>query len=437
MMAWAGRGVLLVAAATAVACAPVEQGQLRRQAGGANRFLNMASVHASLEALPDLHLSQAEVCALADSRDAIPALVLFGGPDRSTWRLANNVELTRVAPVIHCTPDRPAITVVARVTCDARRPVCTFGLWSGPEMIPWSERTYWFARRADGSLQMVASLIGAGVAVGGEVPVPVPAPTLAVDSNDPLLPSSEGGVVGGVIGGTIGGSTTEPERLPDGRIVKPFGAGMNRPTKISGREIQYLQAARDAGVQGTALVKCIIGVDGAVTDCKIIKGLPLMDAEILSAVSTWKMTPVLFDGAAVAVSYTIPIRLKLEAPAPPGWSIVAPGTEVMPFATGMNRPSKLAGRLPKSPAVEAGAAFVGRVRASCTIGPEGNLLACTIVEGSPNANADVLEALKAWRMTPVLLNGKPVAATYQFEFVFGHQTLPPVAEGTTRFQVSP
>ena len=103
----------------------------------------------------------------------------------------------------------------------------------------------------------------------------------------------------------------------------------------------------------------------------------------------------------------------------------------------MNRPSKLAGRLPKLAVTEPGAPPTGLVRAICTIGPEGNLLACSIAEGMPSANADVLEALKAWRMTPVLLQGKPATVSYRFEFVFGSPTLPPVADGTTRFQVSP
>jgi protein TonB len=120
-----------------------------------------------------------------------------------------------------------------------------------------------------------------------------------------------GGVVGGTLGGTLGGQLGGKVG-GTGNSVIPFGAGMNRPSKIGGPEIQYTNEARLAKVEGTALVKCVITTSGSLTGCSLLKGLPNMDQAIMAAVSQWKMTPVVFNGQPVSVSYTIPIRLKLN-----------------------------------------------------------------------------------------------------------------------------
>jgi protein TonB len=112
-----------------------------------------------------------------------------------------------------------------------------------------------------------------------------------------------GGVLGGQVGGTVGGG---------GTTVIPFGAGMNRPSRIGGPEIQYSREAREAKVEGTALVKCVITPSGSLSGCTLVKSLPFMDQAIMSAVTQWKMTPVVFNGQPVSVSYTIPIRLKIQ-----------------------------------------------------------------------------------------------------------------------------
>jgi protein TonB len=110
-----------------------------------------------------------------------------------------------------------------------------------------------------------------------------------------------GGVLGGQVGGTVGGG---------GNTVIPFGAGMNRPSRISGADPTFTREANEAKVEGLALVKCVITTSGSLTGCSMLKSLPFMDQAILSAVSQWKMTPVVFNGRPVSVMYTIPIRLK-------------------------------------------------------------------------------------------------------------------------------
>ncbi len=114
----------------------------------------------------------------------------------------------------------------------------------------------------------------------------------------------EGGVIGGVLGGTVGGQL--------GGDVLNFGAGMTRPVRQEGRDPVYTHAARAARVEGTMLVRCVITTEGNVQDCNVLKPLPHMTAAVMEALSTWRMSPVMFQGRPVAVRIVIPIKLKLQ-----------------------------------------------------------------------------------------------------------------------------
>jgi protein TonB len=83
---------------------------------------------------------------------------------------------------------------------------------------------------------------------------------------------------------------------------------MKRPTRVSGREPQLTPEAREARVQGTALVRCTVTPEGEVKRCRVLNRLQHMESELLDALSTWQVTPVLLDGKPVAVDYTFSFR---------------------------------------------------------------------------------------------------------------------------------
>lgn len=117
-----------------------------------------------------------------------------------------------------------------------------------------------------------------------------------------------GGVVGGVIGGTLGGQIGGQL----GGDVLAFGEGMTRPTRIKGRNPVMTREAREARITGRMLVKCTIRKDGDVENCRIIKPLPHMEEAVLSALKTWKMTPITFQGRPVSVDYVFPFVFELD-----------------------------------------------------------------------------------------------------------------------------
>jgi TonB family protein len=93
--------------------------------------------------------------------------------------------------------------------------------------------------------------------------------------------------------------------------VLPFMDGMSRPSAVGALDVQYTREARDAEVQGLVLAECVITTSGSLQNCKILKGLPLMDQPVLTALARARYTPVIYQGKPVAVRYKIPIKLVL------------------------------------------------------------------------------------------------------------------------------
>jgi protein TonB len=144
-----------------------------------------------------------------------------------------------------------------------------------------------------------------------EKPVETPEPS----KPDPEPAGQPGGVVGGVLGGKVGGVVGGTvggvlgNELKSTSSVLPFGPGMNRPSLLNQTAPIYTREAKAAQVSGLILVKCVINVSGSLSGCHIIKGLPFMDQAVLTALSTWKYTPITYQGHAVSVEYVIPVRL--------------------------------------------------------------------------------------------------------------------------------
>ncbi|GLR15784.1 hypothetical protein GCM10007940_03990 [Portibacter lacus] len=82
--------------------------------------------------------------------------------------------------------------------------------------------------------------------------------------------------------------------------------------------LKYPKVARDAGIEGMAVVQFVITSEGRIKDAKVVRSLsPETDEETLKVVesmdfmdSNW--TPGYQRGNAVNVQYTLPIRFKLE-----------------------------------------------------------------------------------------------------------------------------
>src|SRR5262249_650932 len=132
-----------------------------------------------------------------------------------------------------------------------------------------------------------------------------PKPTQAEEAPAPLRSDTGAGPPDGqpegkpwgVSSGTPGATGTArpppaPTPPPPVTAVLPFGEGMNRPTLVSGPKPVYSREAREARVEGTMLVKCVITTAGTLRSCRVLKSLPFMEQAVLSALASQRYTPV-------------------------------------------------------------------------------------------------------------------------------------------------
>jgi protein TonB len=85
-----------------------------------------------------------------------------------------------------------------------------------------------------------------------------------------------------------------------------------RPKRVSCAAPAWPREALEAKVSGTVIAKCTVTESGALSGCRIIKGVPFMDGPVLASLASCKYTPAMAQGKAVAID--IPITLRLTPP---------------------------------------------------------------------------------------------------------------------------
>lgn len=76
---------------------------------------------------------------------------------------------------------------------------------------------------------------------------------------------------------------------------------------------EYPEEARKAGIEGTARVEVLVGVDGAVLACSVAasSGNSFLDEAALGAARSSKFVPGTVDGKPSEMKVTVPFRFKL------------------------------------------------------------------------------------------------------------------------------
>jgi protein TonB len=118
----------------------------------------------------------------------------------------------------------------------------------------------------------------------------------------------EGGVPGGVVGGVVGGLPDAPPPMQAVRV----GGQIKEPKKLKNITPVYPDIAKQARVQGVVILECTISPQGKVTDVKVLRGIPLLDAAAIEAVKQWVYTPTLLNGVPVPVIMTVTVNFRLS-----------------------------------------------------------------------------------------------------------------------------
>jgi len=101
---------------------------------------------------------------------------------------------------------------------------------------------------------------------------------------------------------------TAPQPIRVGGDIKP-------PTQTKRVTPPYPPEAQAAGVQGIVIMEATIGVDGKVTDVRVLRSIPLLDQAAMDAVRQFEYTPTVINGVAVPVLMTVTVNFTLTPPA--------------------------------------------------------------------------------------------------------------------------
>ena len=87
---------------------------------------------------------------------------------------------------------------------------------------------------------------------------------------------------------------------------------MKPPAKVKDVAPVYPASALAARVQGTVILEATIGVDGRVSDVKVLRSIPMFDQAAIDAVMQWEYTPTVLNGVAVPVIMTVTVPFTLD-----------------------------------------------------------------------------------------------------------------------------
>lgn len=118
---------------------------------------------------------------------------------------------------------------------------------------------------------------------------------------------------GGRLGAWLETDLTPPPPPEPPAIQQPIriGGAISPPAKVHHVAPAYPAVARMSRVQGLVIVEATIGADGAVTDARVLKSVPLLDAAAIDAVRQWRFTPTRLNGVPVPVVMTVTVEFRL------------------------------------------------------------------------------------------------------------------------------
>ena len=90
------------------------------------------------------------------------------------------------------------------------------------------------------------------------------------------------------------------------------GGNIKPPVRTKNVPPTYPPIAQSARVQGVVIIEATIGPSGKVTDARVLRSVPLLDAAALDAVKQWEYTPTLLNGVPVPVIMTVTVQFALS-----------------------------------------------------------------------------------------------------------------------------
>jgi len=84
------------------------------------------------------------------------------------------------------------------------------------------------------------------------------------------------------------------------------------PEAITKVSPEYPDIARQSSMEGTVIVKALVGKDGHVQNTVVVKSVPVLDDAAVAAVKKWVFKPALSNNKPVAVWVAVPVKFSLN-----------------------------------------------------------------------------------------------------------------------------
>lgn len=127
------------------------------------------------------------------------------------------------------------------------------------------------------------------------------APAVCLTGCGDGAPGSDGHGLGPAVG-----SAGDPAGASGARPI-PIGGNLRPPRKTLNVVPQYPDMARRIGLGGVVVLQCVIDAAGRVSEARVLRGHPLLDAAALDAVRQWRYEPTRLNGIAVPVEMTVSV----------------------------------------------------------------------------------------------------------------------------------
>jgi TonB family protein len=222
----------------------------------------------------------------------------------------------------------------------------------------------------------------------------------------------QGGVEGGVAGGVSGGvKGAEEARRFEGDAVRAVG-DIEPPKLVKQVDPVYPEAARQAGVEGVVILEAKADEQGNVMDARVLRSVAPLDQAAVDAVRQWKYEPLVIDGKARKMVFTVTVRfaLKDKAGSLQALEKLAAGAtiankEIMP-------PKLVKEAMPVYPE----AARLARVQGVVILGVKadkaGRVVDTVVLRSIPLLDQAAIDAVKQWVYEPYLKDGQPVPIVF-------------------------
>jgi protein TonB len=156
--------------------------------------------------------------------------------------------------------------------------------------------------------------------ISAPVPETQEAPPTPVSSIGGVVGALPGGVVGGVPGGVLSEALDSTRSVPT--LAKAPEPTPLKRIRLAARVVEanlihdvapeYPPEAGRARIEGTVVLRAVIGKDGSVQDVRVESGLPVLAQAAMDAVKQWRYRPYLLNGEPVEVDSRITINFTLS-----------------------------------------------------------------------------------------------------------------------------